>query len=135
MIISHPETGRGRPRLQRDVAWMRLSPKNYLTYLPTEAAAAFIHSCPNGVSIAFQVDDDTLQPVLCTITPAVRNGYRLHGDGWLGLPTRNLGVAVTTPGERRRSVEVEEALTDGGIIVTVPFTFRPAIRRLIEAAE
>jgi hypothetical protein len=124
MLISHPGR-RGRPTI---AAPKMIVVKDRIFYTPSPEAYAVIIQWPRGVSLTWEIDDDSLQPQFVHLTPALNQGLKLQITiGAVGLPTRVVGEAIPNG-----SVAVAEAITDTEVTVTVPFQFTVVDRRIAD---
>jgi hypothetical protein len=103
--------------------------RKYIFYTPTQEARAVMAQWPNGIGLEWEVDDVTLQPLTAHLIPSAVKGLKIQGDGFVSLPTRAVGDAISAHG----SVEITEVrITDTEIVITVPFRFVIADRRVAD---
>ena len=124
-----PYTGSGRSR--GSGARMSLIEGGlYTYYYGSDTALATLQQWPNGVSVEWEIDDDTRQPVFLYLTPATSGGLTLKkgrtGRPHLSLSTRQLGDLEPSPIQT-----VEETVTPTEIAIQFPFK----LRRSDQAAE
>jgi hypothetical protein len=102
----------------------------YLYYYPSLAALAVITQWLNGVSVEWEIDDDTRQPLMLYLTPAAGSGLLLKkgrtGSAHISLSTSQIGDLEQAPLQ-----SVEETVTPTEIAVRFPFK----LRRTDQAAQ
>ena len=115
------------PTRRRDEAKLRvIYGGDRLEYHATAAAAAKISEWGGKVAVEWEVDDQTLKPVAVHLSrPSDGRGFKLLTP-WqkykvINIPTSAVGRA------RGRPQVVEETISDGEIVITVPFEFTVAI--------
>ena len=111
-------------------ARMSLIKGGYIYYYPSDCSAGDVKQWKNGVSLEWEVDDNTRQPLMLYLIPATGGGLPLKkgrtGRPHLSLSTSQLGDLEPAPIQT-----VEETVTPTEITVRFPFK----LRRADQAAE
>jgi hypothetical protein len=98
---------------------------SYIYYYLSAAALAIAQNWTSGYQVAFEIDDETRQPIAIHFTPATGRGFKLRqgrtGRPYLYVPTSMVG----TPDHSGGLLPVLElAISEQEISIQLPFRFR-----------
>jgi hypothetical protein len=125
-IMHEPGRGEGHRRGQDRARMSVLEAGKYLYYYPSVDAQNILKQWQNGITLEWEIDDQTRQPQFAYLKPAINGGTVVLrnpdvGSPMVPLPTRRVGRAVKGPLQY-----VEETFTQDEIAVRIPFAFRIA---------